>query len=181
MTTTRLLVAASALCLMLGCEENSVPPEGTDGGGQDAGMDAGAGAGTDGGTDGGLDLHGFDGRGCFGVIGKWSIDAGLQAGYDAGGFSPCIPLPALGYDFTISQELGVFYAPLAVGFAGDAGCGLTVDWSFTTTNPSETYTHAIHLELDATDAGLLEGGGTYTLSGGSNCQVPLDAVGTPVP
>ena len=73
------------------------------------------------------------------------------------------------------------FAPVELTWASDAGCQLALDYSFSTTNPSETYTHAVHLTLNPVDAGGLVGTGTYTLSGGSNCVVPLDAIGTPWP
>jgi len=184
MTASRLLVAA-ALGLLLGCETNSIPPAPPVDGGQhaDAGADAGLDGGSDGGApdggDGGWQLHAFPSRNCD-VLGRWAIDAGLQAGFDAGMGSPCLPLPPLGTEFLVTQELGMLYAPLNVSFAEDAGCRLAVSWAFDTSNASENYHHAVQLELDPVDAGL-EGGGTYTLSGGSNCQVPLEAVGTLVP
>lgn len=182
--------------LVAGCAPSLSSPDG----GVDAGAgapptaDAGADAGADGGPglDGGVadsgvdagvsDTHQIDPRGCFdatwGSPVTWDIDAGIRAGWDAGGVTACLPLPPLGLTVTVfpTQE-GGWLVLNAVSWAQDAGCRLFVDSVFVTSSGSETFTHTLHLSLDPTDAGLL-GGGSYSVQGASTCEVPLDAVGT---
>lgn len=134
----------------------------------DGGVDAG---GSDGGT-----LSCLDARGACEWPGRWSASAALAADYDAGGFSPCLPLPTLEWTLALDVDGGVWCSASRVAWAGDGGCTLRFEASFSSSNPSATYRHAIALALDAADGGL-SGAGTYTLTGGSNCTVPLDATG----
>lgn len=126
---------------------------------------------TDAGTDAGT-LHCNEPRACD-LIGTWNVAVSL--GRDAGGpFSPCLPLPQLDRTFSLRTEGGAWCSTFPVSWAGDAGCALALDYAFTSTNPSETYRHEIHLELSPADGGLA-GQGTYRLTSGSNCTEPLTA------
>lgn len=112
--------------------------------------------------------------------GRWNVLASLAPGFDAGVFSPCLPLPPLEWELSIAADAGAWCSTSQLAWAGDAGCGLAFHDGFTSTNPSETYNHSIDLVLSRADAGVT-GDGTYTLRGGSNCEVPLVASGGPAP
>lgn len=147
--------------------------------GASPGADAGADAGVDGGADAGASWC-LDARAACEWPGRWSVSASLARDYDAGGFSPCLPLPPLDWTLALDADGGAWCSASQVTWAAGAGCALRFEASFSSSNPSETYRHAIALTLDAADGGL-SGAGTYTLTGGSNCVVPLDATGARLP
>jgi len=137
----------------------------------DAGADAGADAGTG---------HCIDARASCAWPDHWALSAQPASTFDAGGFSPCLPLPSPTWDVVISAEGAAYCSDARLAWASDAGCALLLEDSFTSSNPSETYRHAYALTLELSDAGA-RGDGSYTLTGGSNCVVPLDASGQRVP
>ncbi|MEW5742332.1 MAG: hypothetical protein AB1938_25670 [Myxococcota bacterium] len=161
------------LCLFAGC--------GRDAPVDDAGVDAGLDAGhtTDASTDAGWRC--IAARASCDWPGRWNVVATLAPSFDAGGFSPCLPLPPLEWEVALLADGGASWCSTSqVSWADDAGCRLFFHDGFTTTNPSETYNHSIDLALSRTDGGVT-GDGAYTLRGGSNCAVPLIASGGPAP
>lgn len=144
------------------------------------GAPAGSDAGVDGGFDAGAAVTCIPSRLSCEWPGRWHVAAALAEGFDAGGFSPCLPLPPLDWTFSLSPDDGALCTEATVAWADDAGCALDFRAAFTSTNPSEQYRHAVVLALDAADGGV-SGGGTYELTGGSHCTVPLTASGARVP
>lgn len=112
--------------------------------------------------------------------GRWHVAASLAADFDAGGFSPCLPLPALDWTWSLSPDDGALCTEATVAWADDAGCTLSFRAAFTSANSSEQYWHTVALALDTADGGVT-GAGTYELTGGSNCTVPLTASGARAP
>jgi hypothetical protein len=136
--------------------------------------------GADGGADAGPTSC-LDARPACAWPGRWTVRAHLAPDFDAGGFSPCLPLPTLAWTVAVDDARGTSWCSDAqLSWAADAGCALRFEDAFTSSNPSETYRHATALVLELDDGGV-RGDGTYTLTGGSNCVVPVMASGAPAP
>jgi len=179
MRSSVLVLITLSAGIFAGCNCGHVGgPDGGSGGGSGGG--AGGGAGGGGGSDGGAcapstGASTWPQRTECDLLGPWTISMVSDPAWDAGGFSPCLPLPALGRSMSIGQELGTFTTSpdFFVHWMEDAGCSLQLDYSFSSSNPSETYCHAVSLQLNLVDVGELFGNGTYQLSGGSNCTGPV--------
>lgn len=139
--------------------------------GPDGGLDAGAAV--DAGVDAGAAQVCLAPRPSCGWPGTWDVTASLAPAFDAGGFSPCLPLPALAWVLAVDDT---WCSTSDVAWAQDGGCAVHFSASFTTSNPSETYRHSTRVLLDLVDGGVA-GTGTYELTGGSNCTVPVTAAG----
>lgn len=161
----RMRLTAALVFLFAAC---GVSPPGVDGG-SDAGLDAGP-----------APASCVDARPWCDWAGRWQVAAQLAADFDAGGFTPCLPLPALGWTFSLDRDGGAWCSDATLAWVDDAGCTLGFRAGFSSSNPSEQYWHAIALALEPADGGVT-GRGTYELTGGSNCTVPLEAAGARVP
>lgn len=119
---------------------------------------------------------------CLDVQGTWSVAVSQAPHWDAGGFSWFLPLPPLSCvaSFVVDSGSTCSTAKPLVDRAHDAGCVVRVTYGLATSNPSETCWHAVDLALQVVDGGTLTGSGTDTLTGGSNCNVPLVASATPL-